>query len=112
MKRFTRIRLASVMIVGGLALPATSHAAEDGGLKIRSLEEAVPKVMVPRPSRPEEEPGWVTRRVRELQPTEAERRIDRVGWATSLLEAEKLAKQHNRPVFLFTHDGRMGNGRC
>ena len=54
----------------------------------------------------------MSRRVKELQPTEAERRIDRVGWATSLLEAEKLAKQHNRPVFLFTHDGRMGNGRC
>jgi hypothetical protein len=38
--------------------------------------------------------------------------LKQVGWATSLLEAEKLAKQHNRPVFLFTHDGRMGNGRC
>jgi hypothetical protein len=68
--------------------------------------------MVARPSRLEEEPAWVSRRVKELQPTEAERRIDRVGWATSLLEAGKLAKQHNRPVFLFTHDGRMGNGRC
>ena len=112
MKRFTRIGLASVVLAGGLALPGTAHADDDAGLKLRTLEEAIPKVMVPRPSRPEEEPAWVSRRVKELQPTEAERRIDRVGWATSLLEAEKLARQHNRPVFLFTHDGRMGNGRC
>ena len=112
MKGFTRIGLTSFVLTGALALPATSRAADDGGLKIRTLEEAVPKVMVPRPSRPEEEPDWVSRRVKELQPTEAERRIDRVGWATSLLEAEKLARQHKRPVFLFTHDGRMGNGRC
>jgi hypothetical protein len=111
MKHLTRIGLASVVLAGGLALP-TSRAADEGGLKLRTLEDAVPKVLVARPSRPEEEPAWVSRRVKELQPTEAERRIDQVGWATNLLEAQKLAKQHNRPVFLFTHDGRMGNGRC
>ncbi len=112
MRSLTRIGLASVVLSGALSLPATSPAAEDGGLKIRAFDEAVPKVMVPRPSRPEEEPDWVSRRVKELQPTEAERRIDRVGWATSLLEAERLAKQHNRPVFLFTHDGNIATGRC
>jgi hypothetical protein len=111
MKHFTRIGLASVVLAGGLALPAPSRAADEG-LKLRTLEGAVPKVLVTRPSRAEEEPAWVSRRVKELQPTEAERRIDQVGWATSLFEAEKLARQHNRPVFLFTHDGRMGNGRC
>jgi microcystin degradation protein MlrC len=26
--------------------------------------------------------------------------------------AEKLAKENNRPVFLFTHDGRINIGRC
>ena len=112
MKRFNRVGLASLVVAGGLAVPASFSAAEEGGLKIRALEEAVPKVTVPRPRRPEEEPDWVSRRVQELQPTEPERRIDRVGWATSLLEARALAKQHNRPIFLFTHDGRMGNGRC
>ena len=25
---------------------------------------------------------------------------------------ERLAKENNRPVFLFTHDGRMNIGRC
>ena len=112
MHHLPRIGLASVVLAGGLAFPATSSAADEGGLRLRTLEDAVPKVMAVRPSRPKEEPAWVSRRVKELQPTEAERRIDKVGWATSLLEAEKLAKQHNRPVFLFTHDGRMGNGRC
>ena len=112
MKRFTHLGLASVVLAGGLAMPATSRAEDKDGLKLRSLEEAVPKVIVPRPTRPEEEPAWVSQRVRELQPTEAERRIDRIGWAPGLLEAEELAKKHNRPVFLFTHDGRMGNGRC
>ena len=111
MKHWTRIGLASVVLAGGFALPAPSRA-DEGGLKLRTLEDAVPKVLVARPSRPEEEPAWVSRRVNELQPTEAERRIDQIGWATSLLEAEKLANLHNRPVFLFTHDGRMGNGRC
>ena len=111
MKHLTRIGLASVVLAGGIGLPAPSRA-DEGGLKLRTLEDAVPKVLVARPTRPEEEPAWVSRRVKELQPTDAERRIDQVGWATSLLEAEKLAKQHNRPVFLFTHDGRMGNGRC
>jgi hypothetical protein len=111
MEYFTRIGLASFALAGATFLPAPSRAG-DGGLKLRTLEDAVPKVLVARPSRPEEEPAWVSRRVKELQPTDAERRIDQVGWATSLLEAEKLAKQHNRPVFLFTHDGRIGNGRC
>jgi hypothetical protein len=29
-----------------------------------------------------------------------------------LLHAEQLARQHQRPIFLFTHDGRMNVGRC
>jgi hypothetical protein len=29
-----------------------------------------------------------------------------------LLQAEELAKQHKRPIFLFTHDGKMQVGRC
>ena len=112
MKRFTRIGLASVVLAAGFSLPSPSRAEDKDGLTFRTLEDAVPRVTVPRPADPNEEPAWVSRRVMELQPTDAERRIDRVGWASSLLEAEKLAKQHNRPVFLFTHDGRMGNGRC
>ena len=56
--------------------------------------------------------AWVDKRVAELQPTADERKIDRIGWASDIRTALALGKTHNRPVFLFTHDGRMGRGRC
>jgi len=56
--------------------------------------------------------AWVQKRVQEAQPTRAERKFDQVGWAKDVLDAERLAKIHNRPVFLFTHDGRVNWGRC
>ncbi len=54
----------------------------------------------------------VRQRVLELQPTAEERRLDEIGWANDLREALRLARRHDRPVFLFTHDGRMAIGRC
>ncbi len=54
----------------------------------------------------------VDRRVADWQPTAEEKRFDQIGWSTSLIEAEKLAREHQRPIFLFTHDGRMNVGRC
>lgn len=56
--------------------------------------------------------SWVDNRIEEFQPTEADRRFDQIGWARDILDARRLAQQHNRPVFLFTHDGRMAIGRC
>ncbi len=56
--------------------------------------------------------AWVDSRVEAWQPTKTERRFDEIGWVTDIREAERLAKQHNRPVFLFTHDGHMAVGRC
>jgi hypothetical protein len=63
---------------------------------------------------PGAEPGFdaVQNRVAELQPRAEEKRFDEIGWAKDIREALRLAKQHNRPVFLFTHDGRMNIGRC
>ena len=55
---------------------------------------------------------WVEKRVRGLQPSRAERRIDEVGWVHGILPAEALAKSVHRPVFVFTHDGRIETGRC
>src|SRR2546423_12644965 len=46
------------------------------------------------------------------QATPDERQFDQIGWATTILAAEKLAKEHNRPVFLFTPDGRINTRRC
>ncbi|MEO7652526.1 MAG: hypothetical protein ABIZ80_18840 [Bryobacteraceae bacterium] len=54
----------------------------------------------------------IDKRILELQPTRTERKIDEIGWAPSILEAERLARLHRRPVFLLTHDGRIGTGRC
>jgi hypothetical protein len=46
------------------------------------------------------------------QPTREERRMDEIGWASDIRDALRLAKKHNRPVFLFTLDGRINIGRC
>jgi hypothetical protein len=56
--------------------------------------------------------AWIDQRVKDWQPTAEEKRFDEIGWAKNIREAEKLAKENNRPVFLFTHDGRMNIGRC
>ena len=56
--------------------------------------------------------SWVEQRIEELQPTAKEKRFDEIGWAGDIRSAEKLAQENNRPVFLFTHDGRMNIGRC
>ena len=46
------------------------------------------------------------------QPSAQDRRFDEVGWATDLRTAIRLGKEHNRPIFLFTMDGRINTGRC
>lgn len=56
--------------------------------------------------------AWVEQRVEQLQPTAKEKRFDDIGWADDIRDAKRLAKQHQRPVFLFTHDGRINIGRC
>jgi hypothetical protein len=56
--------------------------------------------------------AWIEQRVRELQPAPKEKRFDEIGWAKDIRTAKRLAKENNRPVFLFTHDGRMNIGRC
>ena len=56
--------------------------------------------------------AWVEKKVRDLQPSRAERRIDQIGFAVGILEAERLGRELGRPVFLFTYDGRIDTGRC
>ncbi len=57
-------------------------------------------------------PARIDERVAALQPTADERRIDRIGWARDIRAALNLAREHGRPVFLFTMDGRFSIGRC
>jgi hypothetical protein len=47
----------------------------------------------------------IQRRVRDWQPTRDERLLDQVGWASDLVEAKRLAKEHGRPLFVFTYSG-------
>lgn len=56
--------------------------------------------------------GWVGKRADDWKPQPEEKRFDEIGWATNVLDAEKLAAEHKRPIFLFTHDGKMNCGRC
>jgi hypothetical protein len=36
----------------------------------------------------------------------------KIPWTASLIEARRLSKAENHPVFLFTHDGNIETGRC
>jgi hypothetical protein len=54
----------------------------------------------------------IVRRIEEIQPTAKEHRFDAIGWASGIREAEKLAREHGRPVFLFSNVGQMDIGRC
>ena len=56
--------------------------------------------------------AWVDAQVARRQPTADDRRFDEIGWAGSIREAQKLAKENHRLVFLFTHDGHIAVGRC
>jgi hypothetical protein len=47
----------------------------------------------------------IDQRVAAWQPTPEERRLDDIAWAGDLRDAYRLAKQHGRPVFLFTYSG-------
>ena len=55
---------------------------------------------------------WVDQKVADCEPKPEERRFDQTGWLTDIRSALKLAKEHHRPGFLFTHDGHMAVGRC
>lgn len=57
-------------------------------------------------------PAEIEKRVSLSGPAATERRMDDIGWAKDIRDALRLAKEHKRPVFLFTHDGRMAAGRC
>lgn len=78
-----------VLLLAGLAAAAQTHGLAD-----------------------KEVAAFVDQRVKAWEPTAAERRFDEIGWAKDIRDAERLAKEHGRLVFLFTHDGHMAVGRC
>jgi hypothetical protein len=66
----------------------------------------------PAPPPPGDVKDWVDAKVAACEPKPEERRFDATGWVTDIRSALELAKEHGRPVFLFTHDGHMAVGRC
>jgi hypothetical protein len=57
-------------------------------------------------------PEQVAQRVKEWQPKAEEKIFDQIGWAEDIRHGLRLAVEHERPLFVFTHDGRMNLGRC
>ena len=96
------------LVVGGLAvrLNLTFENLEDvqvalEGLLARAAGEVTVAVRL-------DDGGLAARvdkRIQDWQPTSAERRLDEIGWAKDLCDALRLAKEHSRPVFLFTYSG-------
>ena len=87
MRNFARTASAGVILIGAVV-------AAEGWLKDDKLVVSVEKT------------------VREIQPSRDEKRFDEIGWAPSILAAEALAKKTNRPMFLFTYNGKIDTGRC
>lgn len=54
----------------------------------------------------------VTDRSAAWWPRPSEKPFDSIGWAPDIRSALRLAREHDRPVFLFTMDGRVNTGRC
>jgi hypothetical protein len=65
----------------------------------------------PAKAAPADEFARIDRWIQDWQPTAEDRRMEEIGWAKDIPEAMRLAKQHNRPVFVFTHKGRINIGR-
>jgi hypothetical protein len=51
-------------------------------------------------------------RIEAWKETPEEKRFDQIGWAPDIRTAKRLAAEHQRPVFVFTMDGRVNLGRC
>lgn len=47
----------------------------------------------------------IDQRIADWELSDAERRFDEIGWAGGLDEAECLARESKRPLFVFTYSG-------
>ena len=55
---------------------------------------------------------WVEKTVAERRPTAQDKQFDRIAWVSDIRTAVRLGKEYNRPIFLYTGDGRINTGRC
>ena len=68
-------------------------------------------LLVPAAYARERDEAWAARQIGLIKESDTTD-WQRIPWAASLLDAERAAKDENRPVFLFTHDGNLDTGRC
>jgi hypothetical protein len=90
------VRITILKIAAALLL--TTGLAATGGFGKRAL-------FAREPAAESEVTAQVDRLVKAWEPVEAERRFDDIGWAKDIRDALRLAKAHDRPVFLFTYSG-------
>lgn len=55
---------------------------------------------------------WVDKTVAERQPAAGDKRFDEIGWAPGIRDAIRLGTENDRPIFLYTGNGRINTGRC
>jgi len=55
---------------------------------------------------------WVEKTVAERQASAGDKRFDEIAWVTDLRTAINLGKEHRRPSFFYTGDGRINTARC
>jgi predicted small secreted protein len=85
------MRLVIAVLLGGLVVTACATA---GGMSDGSVVR------------------WVGKTVAERQATAEDKHFDEIGWVTDIRTAIQLGKEYNRPIFLYTGDGRINTGRC
>ena len=106
MTKFKRLLAAGMIVGGGGVLLLAGHASADDPAPTANKSHTSPLKGI------QVDLAAIQQKAEACQATPDERKFDQIGWATTILAAEKLAKEHNRPVFLFTHDGRINTGRC
>lgn len=103
--------------VAGFVVPAAKAgvaakfgAAAMAAAAILSTAAALWSGNVPDDPRPPEFAS-IDEKIREWQPRPEERRFDEIGWAKSLSEGLRLARESGRGVFVVAYVGRLNTGR-
>lgn len=52
------------------------------------------------------------KRVAERQPPASDKRFDEIAWVPGIRRAIQLGTEDDRPIFLYTGDGKINTGRC
>ena len=108
----TRSRMAAA-ILATIALAASGGAARSDRAPVtEGHAESTRADDDPAKTTPTAEFSRIDKRISEIQPTAKEKRFEEIGWARGILEAERLGRESDRPVFLFSNVGQMDLGRC